>query len=89
MLRLFFGRHLGLDQCLALLDETEATTHSQLAHLRVTQAEVEKEALPDAPYFLIRIDLGIRTCEATLEWVDAARQRLRRAEATASTRNQR
>ena len=88
MLRLFFGRHLGLDQCLALLDETEANTRAQLEHLRATQAEVENEALPDAPYFLITIDLGIRTGEATLEWVDAARERLRQAAPTSSTRKQ-
>jgi len=89
MLRLFFGRHLGLDQCLALLDETEAANRAQLAHLRDTQTEVERENLPDAPYFLITIDLGIRTCEATLEWVDDARERLRGAEPAASTRPRR
>lgn len=84
MLRLFFGRHLGLEQSLELLDETEASTRAQLEHLRETQIEVEREALPDAPYFLTTIDLGIRTCEATLEWVDAARDRLRHADAAAS-----
>lgn len=85
MLRLFFGRHLGLEQCLALLDETEASTRAQLEHLIETQTEVEREALPDAPYFLTTIDLGIRTCAATLEWVDAARERLRDADATTSS----
>ena len=84
MLRLFFGRHLGVDQCMALLDETEATARSQLAHLRATHAEVEREDLPDAPYFLITIDLGIRTSEATLEWVGAARERLRRLDTMTS-----
>jgi DNA-binding PadR family transcriptional regulator len=77
LLRLFFGRHLGVDRCLALLDETEAHTRAQLAELRQTREEVEREALPDAPYFLLTIDLGLRTGTAQLEWVEAARQQLR------------
>lgn len=73
LLRLFFGRNLGAERCLALLDETEASTRAKLAHLRATRAEVEREASPDGPYFLLTIDLGIRTCEATLDWVEASR----------------
>jgi DNA-binding PadR family transcriptional regulator len=76
LLRLFFGRNLGAERCLALLDETEASTRAQLAQLRATQAEVEREASPDGPYFLLTIDLGIRTCEATLDWVEASRATL-------------
>jgi DNA-binding PadR family transcriptional regulator len=77
LLRLFFGRHLGADRCCELLDETAADTRAQLAHLLETRREVEAEALADAPYFLITIDLGIRTCEATLAWAETAREQLR------------
>lgn len=76
LLRLFFGRNLGAEHCLELLDGAEASTRAQLAHLRATRAEVEHEASPDGPYFLLTIDLGIRTCEATLDWVEASRAAL-------------
>jgi DNA-binding PadR family transcriptional regulator len=76
LLRLFFGRHLGPDRCEQLVDETEANTRAQLAHLLETRREVEAEATPDTPYFLITIDLGIRTCEAALAWAETARLQL-------------
>ena len=78
LLRLFFGRHLGADRCCQLLDETEANARAQLAHLLETRREVEADAGPDMPYFLITIDLGIRTFESTLAWAETSRHQLQR-----------
>ncbi len=76
LLRLFFGRQLGVTHCLHLLDDAAASAQERLAHFGAIRAEIVAEGLPDAPYFLLTVDLGERVAAATIEWVEASRRSL-------------
>ena len=72
LLRLFFGRVLGRDQCVALLRDARDRSQAQLgeyegllAHLTATEGH-----LPDFPYMRLTLLAGIHQCRASLAWAE-------------------
>jgi DNA-binding PadR family transcriptional regulator len=74
LLRLFFGRALGPDACLRLVEDTEAQAEQSLALLADVRADLEGEPQgPDHPYVLLTVSAGEAAARARLEWAAHAR----------------
>ena len=74
LLRLFFGRTLGVRKCRELLLEAKADAERSLAEYdglaRTISAEEKGSA--DLPYVLTTISAGRHNAEAAIAWVDEA-----------------
>ena len=72
MLRLFFGRQLGVPACRALLLEAKADAEARLAMFEDLRREVTKddEAAQDRPYWLLTISAGRHAALAALAWAE-------------------
>jgi DNA-binding PadR family transcriptional regulator len=77
MLRLFFGRHLGIDECSAIVADARQNATDMLAKLAVIREELEANPTKDTPYFLLTIELGEQQALAMQRWADASVRRLR------------
>jgi DNA-binding PadR family transcriptional regulator len=74
LLRLFFGRHLGPQHCLQLVDEAEKNAQAQLAHCAALREAIKgRERSADDAYWLITVDHGERTARAVLDWAAVSR----------------
>jgi len=79
LLRLFFGRMLGRDMCVELLEEARAASEQALANLAGIRATVEAETdSPDQPFFLVTIAAGEAGARAQIQWATESIALLRR-----------
>lgn len=72
LLRLFFGRTLGRERCVALLQEVRDAARAQLAEYeellaRLTAAEGDT---PDWPYIRVTVRAGIHSARASVAWAE-------------------
>lgn len=74
LLRLFFGRTLGVDRCRELLQEARADGERSLARYDDLARSVSAEdaGSPDLPYMLATISAGRHTARALISWADEA-----------------
>jgi DNA-binding PadR family transcriptional regulator len=75
LLRLFFGRELGLDGCLELLERTEREVVEKLRTLAEIRAELDPRD-PDERFALITVNAGEHNGRATLAWIAETRASL-------------
>ncbi|MCC6433946.1 MAG: hypothetical protein IT196_02865 [Acidimicrobiales bacterium] len=77
LLRLFFGRHLGRDGCVALLEEAIADAEARLEHYRTVAHAIERERpSADLPYWQITLAAGVHSATAQLAWAREALEAL-------------
>ncbi len=72
MLRLFFGRALGVDACRALLRQAKTDAEQRLAEFQAIRAEFAND-LQDTehhPYWLLTISAGEHTARAAIAWAE-------------------
>jgi DNA-binding PadR family transcriptional regulator len=72
MLRLFFGRQLGPEDCRSLLLEAKADAERRLAEYEVIRKELleEQAHAEDRPYWLLTVSAGEHNARAGIAWVD-------------------
>lgn len=69
LLRLFFGRQLGLDGCRELLEQARGQARDQLVGFEAIRQEILSEApTDDHPFFLITVSAGEHAARATVAW---------------------
>ncbi|MEZ5237302.1 MAG: hypothetical protein R2749_32100 [Acidimicrobiales bacterium] len=69
LLRLFFGRHLGVGACAALLQDAVADAEARLERYRsIADALEHGPASPDLPYWRIALAAGVHSATAQLAW---------------------
>lgn len=81
LLKTFLGRLVELDDLDALLEDHARRARSRRDAYVELRGRIRREAAddPDAPYWLVTLDFGIRSLAAQIEWAEAARDRLRAA----------
>ncbi|GEL93905.1 PadR family transcriptional regulator [Cellulomonas composti] len=79
LLRLFFGRTLGREQCIELLQDAVREAGESLATLAAIRAEVEAENSPDRDYFLLTIAAGEAGARAQAQWASSSIASLRQS----------
>jgi len=72
LLRLFFGRQLGPDECRSLVLHARARAESDLAELSAVRAGMDSPDDPDAPYILLTVLAGEHAARASIAWADEA-----------------
>ena len=71
LLRLFFGRRLGLAGCRDLLEQAGNQAVEQLAGFDAIRREIEAEQpSDDHPYFLLTVSAGEHAARATAAWAE-------------------
>jgi DNA-binding PadR family transcriptional regulator len=72
MLRLFFGRSLGVDACRALITQAKAEAQRRLDEFDAiaTQVAGEEDHADDAPFWLLTISAGRHNAQAALAWAE-------------------
>ena len=71
MLRLFFGRTLGVDACRALLEQAKHEAEQRLTEFQAIRAEVAADPNTEHhPYWLLTISAGEHTARAAIAWAD-------------------
>jgi DNA-binding PadR family transcriptional regulator len=70
LLRLFFGRTLGVDACRALVAATEAEAQERLAYFDQLSVQVagEPQYADDAPFWQLTISAGRHSARAAIAW---------------------
>lgn len=74
MLRLFFGRTLGVDACRALIQQANADARQQLTSYQAIRAELdsEVESAEHRPYWLLTVAAGEFSARAAIAWSEEA-----------------
>lgn len=74
MLRLFFGRHLGVEACRSLVLESRAEAARRLAEYGAITGEIEADPdnSEDRPYWLLTVAAGRHSARAAIAWADEA-----------------
>lgn len=74
MLRMFFGRHLGIEACKALVIESRDAAIDQLeAYERIAQElKSDPDNAEDRPYWLLTVAAGRHSARAIIDWADEA-----------------
>lgn len=75
LLRLFFGRELGVDGCIELINDLEDQVVVKLAELARIKSELDP-ADPDERFALITLSAGEHNGRATLDWIAETRASL-------------
>jgi DNA-binding PadR family transcriptional regulator len=72
MLRLFFGKALGVEACRELIRQARVTAEQQLETFRALRDELAADATNTEhhPYWLLTISAGEHTARAALAWAD-------------------
>ena len=78
MLRLFFGRQLGPDECRSLIEGARADALRRLEEFRAIRDEVERDDAhaDDRPYWLLTVAAGEQSARAAIAWADEALEAL-------------
>lgn len=84
LLRLFFGGHLGPQECKRLVLEARGQAEAALEQMKAARSEASAGQLPDhaAPYILLTISAGEHSARATIAWADEALDQLSEIERT-------
>jgi DNA-binding PadR family transcriptional regulator len=87
LLRLFFGRQLGVEACRVLVEQTRAQAEAQLQSLRVARDELAADALlrEDAPYIELTNSAGEHSARAAIAWAEHSLAALDALPATPTT----
>ena len=74
LLRLFFGRFLGIDGCRQLLADSKRENQRQLDYFADLRRTLERDfnGDPDLPFWLLTIRSGELAARAKLNWADEA-----------------
>jgi len=74
LLRLFFGRHLGIEACRSLVLESRAEAVERLADYERITREIERDPdnAEDRPYWLLTVAAGRHSAGAAIDWMDEA-----------------
>jgi DNA-binding PadR family transcriptional regulator len=72
LLRLFFGRQLGVEACRRLVLDARAAAESKLAELRAAREELDGDAGEDVPFMLLTVLAGEHSARAAIDWADDA-----------------
>ena len=74
LLRLFFGRRLGMDACRALVREARAEAEGRLRQYAAIRVEImgEDERAEDQGFWLLTVSAGEHSAKATIAWADEA-----------------
>lgn len=80
MLRLFFGRQLGVPACRTLVGEARADAERRLAGYRAIRRQLqdEEDSAGDHPYALLTVSAGEHSARAAIAWADDALAELER-----------
>ena len=72
LLRLFFGRTLGVEPCRALVAQAKADAQQRLRQFDdlVAQIAAEPQYADDAPYWHLTISAGRHSAHAAIAWAD-------------------
>ena len=71
LLRLFFGRRLGIEGCRDLLEQARCQAIEQLASFESIREEIRaEEPTDDHPYFLLTVSAGEHAARATQAWAE-------------------
>ncbi len=71
LLRLFFGRRLGIEGCRGLLEQARSQAVQQLAGFDAIRQEIRtEEPTDDHPYFLLTVSAGEHAARATEAWAE-------------------
>jgi DNA-binding PadR family transcriptional regulator len=72
LLRLFFGRALGVDACRSLVRQAKSDAEQRLAVLQAIRAALatETEDVEHHPYWLLTISAGEHTARAAIAWAE-------------------
>lgn len=72
LLRLFFGRQLGVSACRELVEQHRARAHAQLERLRSERESLlaDGSVRDDAPFILMTISAGEHAARAAIDWAD-------------------
>jgi DNA-binding PadR family transcriptional regulator len=72
LLRLFFGRQLGLPACRALLLDAKADAEARVARFQALRDEVahDDDVADERPFFLLTISAGEHSARAALAWAE-------------------
>ena len=71
LLRLFFGRRLGIEGCRDLLEQARSQAIEQLAGFDAIRQEIRtEEPTDDHPYLLLTVSAGEHAARATQEWAE-------------------
>ncbi|MEV4282542.1 PadR family transcriptional regulator [Actinoplanes xinjiangensis] len=68
LLRLFFGRTLGVEACRALIAAAEAQAQQRLRQFDELAAQDEPQHGDDAPFWQLTISAGRHSARATIAW---------------------
>ena len=81
LLRLFFGRRLGIDGCRGLLEQARSQATEQLAGFAAIRREIQtEEPTDDHPFFLLTVSAGEHAARATAAWAEESLLALDRIE---------
>lgn len=70
LLRLFFGRELGVDGCRVMLTDALADAEHTLAALTaIRTSSADEPPSPDQPYWLMTLSAGEHTARAQIAWL--------------------
>lgn len=72
LLRVFFGRQLGVEACRRLILDSRAQAEEQSAELNAIRENLETAADEDSPFILITVLAGIHRAQAAIAWADQA-----------------
>jgi DNA-binding PadR family transcriptional regulator len=72
LLRLFFGRLLGVEDCRAIVVDVLERATASLDELRVVRAEVAADPDPNAPFWLLTVLAGEHSARAQIAWANEA-----------------
>jgi DNA-binding PadR family transcriptional regulator len=74
LLRLFFGRVLGVAACRELLVAARGQAQASLAEYHAIAARIRREdaGSPDLPFALVTLSAGRHSAEAAIAWADDA-----------------
>lgn len=86
MLRLFFGRQLGVDACRDLITQTRDRAEAQLVEFELARRELatDDDLRADAPFILLTVSAGEHGARAAIAWANDALASLSTAESTTS-----
>ncbi|NTW39584.1 MAG: PadR family transcriptional regulator [Cellulomonadaceae bacterium] len=68
LLRLFFGRSLGVRACVSLLRDVEVRASEALLRYEDVRAELAAEDDPGAPFRMLTVTYGIAVARAQRDW---------------------
>jgi DNA-binding PadR family transcriptional regulator len=80
LLKLFLGRHAGVDVNVRHVEEFQRQQRALLERYTAVRKSLRESTHPDRPYWLITLSFGEHRCRALLQWCGETLRTLRRLE---------